>query len=97
MPQTISDLDYCNLLEQLDQMHNDRDRITLITAAGDSHWFRCEDVRGLCDYQHYGDSKRHTAIYLYARTVDQENFLETVVESFQFPEDKVEIKAKLGL
>eukprot|EP00211_Chloroparvula_japonica_P009768 CAMPEP_0119125116 /NCGR_PEP_ID=MMETSP1310-20130426/4497_1 /TAXON_ID=464262 /ORGANISM="Genus nov. species nov., Strain RCC2339" /LENGTH=147 /DNA_ID=CAMNT_0007115147 /DNA_START=35 /DNA_END=478 /DNA_ORIENTATION=- len=93
---TISDADYMNLLEQLEQMLTDNDRIRLVSAAAESHWYRCEDVKGLVDQQHYGKAKTSTAVLLYPRIVDKENFND-VLESYQFEEDKQEIRTSLGL
>ena len=46
--------------------------------------------------QHYGDAQRMTAINLYPKVLDPENF-EQVIDCYKFQEDKDEIREALGL
>jgi len=93
----ISSKDLLNLKEQLNHMQKDKDRIRLITAAADSFHFTCAQVKQLVDVQHYGDAKNQTAIILYPKITDHENFELTVLSCFKFQEDISEIRVALDL
>eukprot|EP01115_Flamella_aegyptia_P001516 TRINITY_DN12506_c0_g1_i1.p1 TRINITY_DN12506_c0_g1~~TRINITY_DN12506_c0_g1_i1.p1 ORF type:complete len:114 (+),score=18.74 TRINITY_DN12506_c0_g1_i1:36-344(+) len=92
----IDDKELDDLCEQLWNMPNDKDRARLIGTTSNSYYFYCEQVVALVESQHYGEAKRMTAVNLYKNLRDPENF-QTVIDCYQFPEDKEEIKAKLGL
>jgi len=54
-------------------------------------------VKQLVDVQHYGDAKNQTAIILYPKITDHENFELTVLSCFKFQEDISEIRVALDL
>lgn len=78
-------------------MPRDRDRLRLVTASAEGHWFTCEQVRQLVDVQHFGEAKTMTAVLLYPKIVDPDDFQKTVVAAYQFEEDKREVLGALGL
>eukprot|EP00013_Stygamoeba_regulata_P020996 CAMPEP_0177653154 /NCGR_PEP_ID=MMETSP0447-20121125/13562_1 /TAXON_ID=0 /ORGANISM="Stygamoeba regulata, Strain BSH-02190019" /LENGTH=97 /DNA_ID=CAMNT_0019156547 /DNA_START=146 /DNA_END=439 /DNA_ORIENTATION=- len=94
--ETIPAKALADLLGQLENQHNDKDRIRLIEAAADGHWFTTYDVIELVNVQHYGPSKTQTAILLYPKTTDPESY-DYVIECYKFEEDRKEIKEALGL
>jgi len=50
----------------------------------------------LVSVQRFGDAKTQTAILVYPKLTDPQNF-ETVMKEYQFEEDKREIRDALGL
>eukprot|EP01087_Luapelamoeba_hula_P017502 TRINITY_DN5523_c0_g1_i1.p2 TRINITY_DN5523_c0_g1~~TRINITY_DN5523_c0_g1_i1.p2 ORF type:complete len:100 (-),score=28.28 TRINITY_DN5523_c0_g1_i1:53-352(-) len=86
-----------DLKEQLDRMNRDRDRVRLVTASAEGHWFTCAQVKELVEVQHFGEAKTMTAVLLYPKVIDPDNFEATVISAYQFEEDKKEVKAAIGL
>jgi hypothetical protein len=55
-----------------------------------------DQVKELTDVQHYGQAKNTTAINLYPKVIDQQNFDKVVISSFKFEEDKVWVSFPLS-
>jgi Domain of unknown function (DUF4476) len=94
----IPEKDLKNLIEQLERMHRDVDRIRLINAAADGGWrFNVDQLWTLIELQHFGDAKNFTAIKIYPYLVDKERFQEVLVDELYYNEDIVAIKKELNL
>lgn len=54
-------------------------------------------VKQLVEVQHFGDAKNNTAILLYPRMTDKENFEKHILPCFKFAEDVADIKKALNM
>jgi len=86
-----------SLKEQLENMARDKDRLRIVTAAAESHWFTCDQVRQLVEVQHFGEAKTMTGVLCYPKLIDPDVGESEVVGAYQFEEDKKEVRAAIGL
>mmetsp|Transcript_114864 Transcript_114864/g.161370 ORF Transcript_114864/g.161370 Transcript_114864/m.161370 type:complete len:98 (-) Transcript_114864:34-327(-) len=92
----ITDKELADLKEQLDRMPHDKDRLRLVCTAADSFRFTCDQLKELVEVQHYGEALRTTAINIYPKLEDPDNF-DMVLQCYKYEEDREEIREALGL
>ena len=97
MADQIGEKDLDNLLTQLGRVNGDKDRIRLVNAASDGFSFSCDQIKRIVDKVQYGDALTTTAINLYGKCTDPDNFEAIVFKALQFDEDKQTVKDAIGL
>jgi hypothetical protein len=85
-----------DLKEQLDRVHKDNDRIRLVRRVGINYSVSCAELKELTQVMRYGQAAIDTVVMMYVKLRDKEG-IDDIINSFQYEEDKQQIRTKLGL
>jgi len=79
---------------RLDNMHHDKDRLTIIRALATNFSFTCAQLANIVQHAHFGGGGIEAAALLWPNVTDKEA-RETVLGAFKFADETEAVRAKL--
>jgi hypothetical protein len=92
----MSDAEFAAFMAQLEDEHFSSGRLALIQMVARDNYFTSAQTRAVVSSLHFSSSRVESAVLMYPRVVDQDNFYQ-IFSAFTFQMPKEEVRRRLAI